>query len=90
MSVDHQRLIPLTEVDPAAWGTVSCRVAIVALRSRGSRLSISTVARIVPFDDVPIGHRRGSGVRTLTGTFGTTEIAVPRARLNTCDRKTLC
>jgi transposase-like protein len=30
------------------------------------------------------GHRR----RTLTGTFGKTEIAVPRARLNTSDGKT--
>ncbi|MGA8293597.1 MAG: IS256 family transposase [Rhodoplanes sp.] len=27
------------------------------------------------------GHRHGSRVRTLTGTFGRTEIAVPRARL---------
>src|SRR6266478_5381524 len=29
------------------------------------------------------GHRHGSRVRTLMGTFGKTEIAVPRARLNT-------
>ena len=35
------------------------------------------------------GHRHGSRVRTLTGTFGKTEIAVPRARLNTSDGKTL-
>jgi putative transposase len=34
------------------------------------------------------GHRHGSRVRTLTGTFGKTEITVPRARLNTCDGKT--
>lgn len=34
------------------------------------------------------GHRHGSRVRTLTGTFGKTEIAVPRARLNTCDGQT--
>jgi putative transposase len=34
------------------------------------------------------GHRHGSRVRTLTGTFGKTEIAVPRARLNTSDGKT--
>ena len=27
------------------------------------------------------GHRHGSRTRTLTGTFGRTEIAVPRARL---------
>src|SRR6202162_1947498 len=31
------------------------------------------------------GHRHGRRVRTLTGTFGKTEIAVPRARLNTSD-----
>ena len=34
------------------------------------------------------GHRHGHRTRTLTGTFGKTEIAVPRARLNTCDGKT--
>jgi putative transposase len=34
------------------------------------------------------GHRHGSRVRTLTGTFGKTEITVPRARLNTSDGKT--
>src|SRR6516225_1573250 len=34
------------------------------------------------------GHRHGSRVRTLTGTFGKTEIAVPRARLNDSDGKT--
>src|ERR1700704_32530 len=34
------------------------------------------------------GHRHGSRVRTLTGTFGKTEIAVPRAKLNTSDGKT--
>ena len=34
------------------------------------------------------GHRHGSRLRTLMGTFGTTEIAVPRARLNTSDGKT--
>src|SRR6202162_911676 len=33
------------------------------------------------------GHRHGSRVRTLMGTFGKTEIAVPRARLNTADGK---
>ena len=31
------------------------------------------------------GHRHGRRVRTLTGTFGKTEIAVPRARLNTAE-----
>jgi len=34
------------------------------------------------------GHRHGSRVRTLMGTFGKTEIAVPRARLNGCEGKT--
>jgi putative transposase len=34
------------------------------------------------------GHRHGSRVRTLMGTFGETEIAVPRARLNASDGKT--
>ena len=41
-------------------------------------------------DATPVvtGHRHGSRVRTLTGTFGKAEIAVPRARLNTSDGKT--
>ena len=34
------------------------------------------------------GHRHGSRPRSLTGTFGPIEIAVPRARLNTTDGKT--
>ena len=34
------------------------------------------------------GHRHGSRTRSLTGTFGPVEIAVPRARLNTPDGKT--
>jgi transposase-like protein len=34
------------------------------------------------------GHRHGSRTRSLTGTFGPVEIAVPRARLNTADGKT--
>ena len=34
------------------------------------------------------GHRHGSRTRSLTGTFGKTEIAVPRARLETPDGKT--
>ena len=37
---------------------------------------------------VVTGHRHGSRVRTLTGTFGKTEIAVPRARLNGSGGKT--
>jgi putative transposase len=39
-------------------------------------------------DAVVTGHRHGSRTRTLTGTFGKTEIAVRRARLNTSDGKT--
>ena len=38
--------------------------------------------------EVVTGHRHGNRVRTLMGTFGRTEIAVPRARLNTSDGKT--
>ena len=34
------------------------------------------------------GHRHGSRTRSLTGTFGPIEIAVPRARLNTPAGKT--
>jgi putative transposase len=34
------------------------------------------------------GHRHGHRSRSLTGTFGKVEIAVPRARLNTGDGKT--
>jgi len=37
---------------------------------------------------VVTGHRHGSRVRTLTGTFGRTDIAVPRARLNGAGGKT--
>jgi putative transposase len=35
------------------------------------------------------GHRHGSRTRTLTGTFGKTEIAVPRARLKCDDGTTI-
>ena len=35
-----------------------------------------------------VGHRHGRRTRTLTGTFGKTEIAVPRARLVAADGKT--
>ena len=34
------------------------------------------------------GHRHGSRTRSLTGTFGPIEIAVPRARLNTPEGET--
>src|SRR5207342_3626252 len=45
----------------------------------------------IPGDEesvVVTGHRHGSRTRSLTGTFGPIEIAVPRARLNTADGKT--
>ena len=32
-----------------------------------------------------VGHRHGSRTRSLTGTFGPIEIAVPRARLTTSE-----
>ena len=35
-----------------------------------------------------VGHRHGSRTRSLTGTFGKTEISVPRARLERADGKT--
>lgn len=35
-----------------------------------------------------VGYRHGGRVRTLMGTFGKTDIAVPRARLDRCDGKT--
>jgi transposase-like protein len=34
------------------------------------------------------GHRHGHRTRTLTGTFGKTEISVPRARVGGADGKT--
>ena len=34
------------------------------------------------------GHRRGRRSRTLMGTFGTAEVSVPRARIDTADGKT--
>src|SRR5580693_9178902 len=49
---------------------------------RAGHAEDSSVAAVVS------GHRHGSRVRTLTGTFGKTKIAVPRARLNTSDGKT--
>ena len=35
-----------------------------------------------------VGHRHGSRTRALTGSFGKTQITVPRARLQTSDGKT--
>jgi transposase-like protein len=47
--------------------------------------------RVARGDDEAVGvagHRHGHRTRTLTGTFGATEIAVPRARLDGDDGKT--
>jgi len=46
--------------------------------------------RVPDSDDVPAvtGYRHGSRTRTLMGTFGKTEITVPRARLQTSDERT--
>jgi len=44
-----------------------------------------------PGEEVKVGvtgHRHGSRTRSLTGTFGPIEIAVPRARLNAADGRT--
>ena len=38
--------------------------------------------------DAAKGHRHGHGSRSLLGTFGRVEIAVPRARLDTAEGKT--
>jgi len=39
-------------------------------------------------EDAVVGHRHGHRTRTLTGTFGPTDIAVPRARLRDGSGKT--
>jgi hypothetical protein len=36
-----------------------------------------------------VGHRHGCRTRSLTGSFGKTEISVPRARLQTCAGRTI-
>jgi transposase-like protein len=43
---------------------------------------------LVPTSKRCADHRHGSRRRSLTGTFGPIEIAVPRARLNTPEGKT--
>src|SRR3977135_1635895 len=55
-------------------------------RPRYGRLSVPAEGRRL--SEVVTGHRPGRRVRTLTGTFGKTEIAVPRARLNGSGGKT--
>jgi len=41
-----------------------------------------------PVRQALIGHRHGSRARSLTGSFGQTEISVPRARVQTSDGRT--
>lgn len=56
------------------------------LRPRYGRLSKKAAeGAIVP----AVGHRHGHRLRSLTGTFGKVEIAVPRARLEGADGKTI-
>jgi putative transposase len=40
-------------------------------------------------EEAVVGHRHGHRARTLTGTFGKTDISVPRARLADADGKTV-
>ena len=57
---------------------IESELATVLARSRyGRRAQDGSVANSAGV----VGHRRGSRTRTLAGTFGRTEIAVPRARL---------
>jgi transposase-like protein len=53
-------------------------------------LSRPRYARGQPSDgeEAVVGHRHGHRSRTLTGTFGKTEISVPRARVRGADGKT--
>ena len=59
--------------------------AVLSRPHYGRRAVAADGSDVVP--DVT-GHRHGRRVRTLTGTFGKTEIAVPRARLNNAEGKT--
>ena len=59
--------------------------AVLSRPHYGRRAVAADGSDVVP--DVT-GHRHGRRVRTLTGTFGKTEIAVPRARLKTAEGKT--
>jgi transposase-like protein len=56
----------------------------VLARSRYARKPPSNPAE----EPAVTGHRHGHRSRSLLGTFGKVEIAVPRARLNTADGKT--
>ena len=63
---------------------IRCELDTVLARPRYGR---SQMADDEASADVT-GHRHGSRTRSLTGTFGPIEIAVPRARLNSPDGRT--
>jgi putative transposase len=67
-------------------GMIEGELEATLLRPRYGRLP-KTAA---PEADTPaaVGHRHGQRSRTLLGTFGRVEIAMPRARLSTPDGKT--
>jgi Transposase, Mutator family len=65
------------------------RMLTIAARGAGSWRT-ATLAPAGSIDDAApiVGSRHGHRTRTLTGTFGKTEIAVPRARIKGEDGKT--
>src|SRR5215471_12472127 len=73
--------------DPIEAGLREAELDEALSRSRYAR-------RATPEDDAAeapqhaSGHRHGHRSRSLLGTFGKVEVAVPRARLNTADGKT--
>ena len=63
---------------------IRCELDAALARPRYGRAKNADVGS----SSVP-GHRHGSRSRSLTGSFGKTEISVPRARLRTRDGKTI-
>ena len=69
--------------EPSATARATLSWGVMAVNSYGrSEIAGDEESAVVT------GHRHGSRTRSLTGTFGPIEIAVPRARLNTADGKT--
>jgi putative transposase len=62
--------------------------AALARRRYGRRTSCGHEGGVDGVASGAVGHRHGSRKRTLMGTFGKTEIAVPRARLATPEGRT--
>jgi putative transposase len=62
--------------------------AALARRRYGRRTSCGQESGVDGVASGAVGHRHGSRKRTLMGTFGKTEIAVPRARLATPEGRT--